>query len=116
MFKFLTLLNTVRAIFNGQDVTYWAFSDRPDKIEFHQDYALVETGFSTMLDAVLDILVSIESSNVYVVSDGSWRLSPKYPPEVAEQILAKHHVVLLQQGSRKLPYIKESSFAEIVHL
>jgi hypothetical protein len=117
MFKFLTLLNTVRAIFNGHDVTYWAFSDQPDKIQFHEDYALVETGFSTMFDAVLDILSNLESSsNVYIVSDGSWRLSPKYPPEVAEQILAKHKVVLLQQGSRKLPYIRESSFAEIVHL
>jgi hypothetical protein len=107
----------VRAIFNGHDVTYWAFSDQPDKIQFHEDYALVETGFSTMFDAVLDILSNLESSsNVYIVSDGSWRLSPKYPPEVAEQILAKHKVVLLQQGSRKLPYIRESSFAEIVHL
>jgi hypothetical protein len=116
MFKFLTLLNTVRAIFSGYDATYWAFSDQSDKIEFYADHAEVETGFSTMFDAVLDILQPLESSNVYIVSDGSWRLSPKYPPEVAEQILAKHRVVLLQQGARKLPYVKETSFAEIVHL
>jgi hypothetical protein len=116
MFKFLTLLNTVRAIFKDRDATYWAFSDEPTQIDFHSDYALVETGFSTMLDAVLDILVALEPSNVYIVSDGSWRLSPKYPPEVAEQILMKHQVVLLQQGARKLPYVKESAFTEIVHL
>lgn len=116
MFKFLTLLNTVRAIFSGFDATYWAFSDQPDKIIFHEDYAEVETGFSTMFDAVLEILQGLEASNVYIVSDGSWRLSPKFPPEVAEQILAKHRVVLLQQGSRKLPYIKQTSFAEIVNL
>ena len=116
MFKFLTLLNTVRAIFKDRNTTYWAFSDRADTIEFHSDYALVQTGFSTMLDAVLDILLPLEPSNVYIVSDGSWRLSPKYPPEVAEQILAKHRVVLLQQGARKLPYVKETAFASIVHL
>lgn len=116
MFKFLTLLNTVRAIFSNYDTTYWAFSDQPDKIVFHEDYALVETGFSTQFDAVLEILQDLEPANVYIVSDGSWRLSPKFPPEVAEQILTKHRVVLLQQGSRKLPYVRESSFAEIVHL
>lgn len=116
MFKYLTLLNTVRAIFRNRDTTYWAFSDQPDKIDFHEDYAVVETGFSTMFDAVLDILINLEPSNVYIVSDGSWRLSPKYPPEVAEQILAKHRVNLLQQGSRKLPYIKEESFTSVVHL
>jgi hypothetical protein len=116
MFQYLMLLSSIRDLLANLDVTYYAFSNILSNIDFLPQHAEVQTGFGTSLTVILELLQTLEPSNVWIVSDGVWSLSREYPPDRAEGILSKHFVTLFQRGTSKIKHINPGTCMNVINI
>jgi len=114
MFKYLTLLHSIRAMLYEYKTQYFAFSSIVSNISFRRHYAEAKTGFGTSLGCILQILQKLEPSNVFIITDADWKLDTKeWPIEYAENLFRKHKITIFQQGHRNIRYIGRDYFTVV---
>ena len=114
MFKYLSLLHSIRALLYEYKTRYFAFSSIISGISFKRDYAEAKTGFGTLMDCILEVMQRLEPSNIFIITDADWKLNTKdWPVEYAENLFAKHKVTIFQHGHRNIRYIDHKYFKVI---